>query len=30
VPVDRGVQKDLVAMRDELGLAYRFSFEDEG
>ncbi len=30
VPVDRGVQKDLIAMRDELGLAYRFSFEDEG
>ena len=29
VPVDRGTQKDLVAMRDELKLAYRFPFEDE-
>jgi L-2-hydroxycarboxylate dehydrogenase (NAD+) len=26
-PVDQGVQKDLVAMRDELGLPYRFPFE---
>jgi L-2-hydroxycarboxylate dehydrogenase (NAD+) len=28
VTVDRGVQKDLTAMRDELGLPYRFPFED--
>ncbi|NLV72382.1 MAG: Ldh family oxidoreductase, partial [Actinobacteria bacterium] len=26
-PVDAALQKDLVAMRDELGLPYRFPFE---
>jgi L-2-hydroxycarboxylate dehydrogenase (NAD+) len=29
VPVDRAVQKDLMVMRDELGLSYRFPFEDQ-
>ncbi len=28
VPVDQGVQKDLIAMRDELKLPYHFAFED--
>ena len=27
VPVGEGVQKDLIAIRDELGLDYKFSFE---
>ena len=26
-PLDRGTQNDLIAMRDELGLQYRFPFE---
>ena len=29
-PVDRAVQKELVAMRDDLGLPYHFAFEDQG
>jgi LDH2 family malate/lactate/ureidoglycolate dehydrogenase len=29
-PVDKALQKDLIAMRDELGLPYHFSFEDQG
>jgi LDH2 family malate/lactate/ureidoglycolate dehydrogenase len=28
VPVDRAVQKELLAMRDDLGLPHRFPFED--
>jgi L-2-hydroxycarboxylate dehydrogenase (NAD+) len=28
-PVDRAVQKELVAMRDDLGLPYHFAFEDQ-
>jgi L-2-hydroxycarboxylate dehydrogenase (NAD+) len=28
-PVDRALQQDLMAMRDELGLHYHFAFEDQ-
>ena len=30
VPVGEGVQKDIISIRDQLGLPYRFDFETEG